>query len=256
MRPDIAVKDDARRIVVDQGSLAVLALGMARVGEAFGGEVVREGDVVARPLAPLRYAVAGEARAGRRHILVDPPHQGAMIDDDIVRGDGRKSVGFPPAALRLAIDAGVDAQVADHDVVGLYVDAGADQRDPGPRRGLPGDGQKRVGDADRLASHVDDAADLEHDDARSGGLDRGLQRPLPVGRQRGHAQDLAAATADRVRGRTDRAGEGQRRRIGGKHRAGRQCKRQKKRGQTRFFGHPVSPIHWGIDTAVPIPLSS
>src|SRR3546814_2194777 len=45
-----------------------------------------------------------------------------MVDDDIVRRDGRKSVGFPPAALRLTIDAGIDAQVAHHDVVRLHVD--------------------------------------------------------------------------------------------------------------------------------------
>src|SRR3546814_4072097 len=92
MRPDVAVKDDARRIVVDQRPLAMLALRMARVGEALGGEIVRKTDVVARPLTPFRNALAGEARAGRRHILVDPPQEGAMVDDDIVRRDGdRKS---------------------------------------------------------------------------------------------------------------------------------------------------------------------
>src|SRR3546814_3178279 len=46
MRPDIAIEDDARRIVVDQRPLAMLALGMARVGEALGGEIVRKADVV------------------------------------------------------------------------------------------------------------------------------------------------------------------------------------------------------------------
>src|SRR3546814_15296615 len=54
MRPDVAVKDDARRIVVDQRPLAMLALRMARVGEALGGEIVRKTDVVARPLTPFR----------------------------------------------------------------------------------------------------------------------------------------------------------------------------------------------------------
>src|SRR3546814_13295312 len=76
----------------------MLALRMARVGEALGGEIVRKTDVVARPLTPFRNALAGEARAGRRHILVDPPQAGAMVDADIVRRDGRKCVGFPPAA--------------------------------------------------------------------------------------------------------------------------------------------------------------
>src|SRR3546814_12230252 len=99
MRPDVAVKDDARRIVVDQRPLAMLALRMARVGEALGGEIVRKTDVVARPLTPFRNALAGEARAGRRHILVDPPQEGAMVDDDIVRRDGRTSFGFPPDEL-------------------------------------------------------------------------------------------------------------------------------------------------------------
>src|SRR3546814_18241905 len=89
MRPDIAIEDDARRIVVDQRPLAMLALGMARVGEALGSEIVRKADVVARPLPPLLNALAGEARARRRHILVDPPQEGAMIDDDILRRDGR-----------------------------------------------------------------------------------------------------------------------------------------------------------------------
>src|SRR3546814_3292910 len=125
------------RIVVDQRPLAMLALGMARVGEALGGEIVRKADVVARPLPPLLNALAGEARARRRHILVDPPQEGAMIDDDILRRDGREGVGFPPAALRLAVDAGIAAQVAHHDVVRLHVDAGADEGDTRPRRGLP-----------------------------------------------------------------------------------------------------------------------
>src|SRR3546814_12226154 len=62
----------------------------------------------------------------------------SMVDDDIVRRDGRKSVGFPPAALRLTIDAGIDAQVAHHDVVRLHVDAGADEGDAGSWPGLPG----------------------------------------------------------------------------------------------------------------------
>src|SRR3546814_15004788 len=109
---------------------------MARVGEALGGEIVRKTDVVARPLTPFRNALAGEARAGRRHILVDPPQEGAMVDDDIVRRDGRKSVGFPPAALRLTIDAGIDAQVANHDVVRLHVDAGAAEGAARSWRGL------------------------------------------------------------------------------------------------------------------------
>src|SRR3546814_14018585 len=83
MRPDIAIEDDARRIVVDQRPLAMLALGMARVGEALGGEIVRKADVVARPLPPPLNALAGEARARRRHILVHPPQEGALIDDDL-----------------------------------------------------------------------------------------------------------------------------------------------------------------------------
>src|SRR3546814_19510779 len=91
MRPDIAIEDDARRIVVDQRPLAMLALGMARVGEALGGEIVRKADVVTRPLPPLLDALAGEARARRRHILVDPPQEGAVIHEDILRSDGREA---------------------------------------------------------------------------------------------------------------------------------------------------------------------
>src|SRR3546814_19407062 len=100
MRPDIAIEDDARRIVVDQRPLAMLALGMARVGKALGGEIVRKADVVTRPLPSLLAALAGEARARRRHILVDHPPEGAVIDDDILRSHGREGVGFQPAALR------------------------------------------------------------------------------------------------------------------------------------------------------------
>src|SRR3546814_18135452 len=103
----------------------MLALGMARVGEALGGEIVRKADVVTRPLPPLLDALAGEARARRRHILVDPPQEGAVIDDDILRRDGREGVGFPPAALLLAVDAGIDAPVAHPDVVGTPVVAGS-----------------------------------------------------------------------------------------------------------------------------------
>src|SRR3546814_18504290 len=125
MRPDIAIEDDARRIVVDQRPLAMLALGMARVGEALGGEIVRKADVVTRPLPPLLDALAGEARARRRPILVDPPQEGAVIDDDILRRDGREGVGFPPAAIRLAVAAGIAAPVAPADALLLTFPAGA-----------------------------------------------------------------------------------------------------------------------------------
>src|SRR3546814_16042711 len=73
MRPDIAIEDDARRIVVDQRPLAMLALGMARVGEALGGEIVRKANVVTRPLQPPLSALAGAARARLGNILPAPP---------------------------------------------------------------------------------------------------------------------------------------------------------------------------------------
>src|SRR3546814_19303903 len=94
MRPDIAIEDDARRIVVDQRPLAMLALGMARVGEALGGEIVRKADVVTRPLPPLLDALAGEARARRRPLLVHPPQDGAVIGDAIPRPAGREGFGL------------------------------------------------------------------------------------------------------------------------------------------------------------------
>src|SRR3546814_12625805 len=123
MRPDIAIEDDARRIVVDQRPLAMLALGMARFGEALGGEIVRKADVVTRPLPPLLDALAGEARARRRHILVAPPQEGAVIDADILLRDGREGVGFQPQALRLPAESGITALVAPHAVVLFHSDA-------------------------------------------------------------------------------------------------------------------------------------
>src|SRR3546814_8907162 len=110
MRPDIAVKDDAGRIVVDERTLAVLALRMARVDQPLGSEIVREGDVVTGAAPPFGDGLPVEARARRRHILVERPQEGAMVDNDIVRADGGQRVGLPPAALRLAVDAGTDEQ--------------------------------------------------------------------------------------------------------------------------------------------------
>src|SRR3546814_8434018 len=126
-RPDVAVEEDAGRCVVDERALAMLALRMARVGESLGGEIVRESDVVARVPAPFGHILAREARPRRRHILVDRPQKSAMVDDHVMRCDGRESVGFPAAALRLAVAPGTDAQVAHLDIVRPRVDAGSDQ---------------------------------------------------------------------------------------------------------------------------------
>src|SRR3546814_19667356 len=81
MRPDIAIEDDARRIVVDQRPLAMLALGMARVGEALGGEIVRKADGVTRPRPPLLDPLAGEAPPRSRHLLIDTPPERPGVDD-------------------------------------------------------------------------------------------------------------------------------------------------------------------------------
>src|SRR3546814_4021449 len=80
--------------------------------------------------------------------------------------------------------------------VRLYGEAGADQRDARPRRGLAGDGQPGLRDRQRRAPHVDHAANFEHDDARPLCLDRRLERARTVGRQRRHADDLAARSEE------------------------------------------------------------
>src|SRR3546814_18727516 len=98
MRPDIAVKDDAGRIVVDERTLAVLALRMARVGQPLGSAIVREGAVVTGAAPPFGDGLPVEARARRRHILVERTPDGAMGDNDIVPPDGRQRVGLPPDA--------------------------------------------------------------------------------------------------------------------------------------------------------------
>src|SRR3546814_21006823 len=100
---------------------------MARVGQPLGSEIVREGDVVTGAAPPFGHGLPVAARARRRHILVERPQEGAMVDNYIVRAAGRQRVGLPPAALRLAVDAGIDAPVAPGDVVRFYVSAGAAQ---------------------------------------------------------------------------------------------------------------------------------
>ena len=74
---------------------------------------------------------------------------------------------------------------------------------------MPGDGavwpaivRIRLGDLDLVLREVDDAADFEHDDARAVGFERCEQRARSARRQRRDAQDLAAAPARRVRGRS------------------------------------------------------
>jgi hypothetical protein len=99
--------------------------------------------------------------------------------------------------------------VLQHHVVGGDVDTGANQRDAGRRRGLAGHSKERLGDLDLVLRHVDDAADFEHDDARAVGFERREQRAGSARSERRDAQDLAAASARRVRGRTLRSGEGE-----------------------------------------------
>ena len=126
----------------------MFALRMARVCETFRGKVQAKHDVVAGPRAPFFDRIAGEAGAGRRHVLIDRPHEGAILDHDIVGGGSGKRVGFPPAELGLAIDTGEDAQVLEFDVVRLHVDPATHDGDAGRRRGLTCNGDERFGDGE------------------------------------------------------------------------------------------------------------
>ena len=196
-------------VVVNQRALGMLALRVRRIRQALGDDVVAEGDAVRRAAAPLVRRLAGEARAGGRQVLVDGPGHRAMIDDHVVRALRRERIRLAAAALRRVGRARAHANVLQHHVVRRDVDAGANQRDAGRRRGLAGDGEERLGDLDLALREVDDAADFEHDDARAIRFERGQQRARAARRQRRDAQDLAAATAGRVRGRTLRIGKGE-----------------------------------------------
>ena len=119
------------------------------------------------------------------------------------------------------------------------VEAAPDEGDAGLRRGLAGDGEEGLGDAQFLHAQVDHAADFEHDDARTGRRDGLGERARPARRQRGDAQDLAAATARRMRGPALGAGEGQgrcpgrdnRRLSGGSAGTGQRRRRRQKAAQ-------------------------
>ncbi|WP_042779279.1 hypothetical protein [Sinorhizobium fredii] len=56
-----------------------------------------------------------------------------------------------------------ETRAQDH-VVHAHVDPAADQRDPGRRRGLAGDGYIVIVYVDHGAAEIDNAADLEYDD--------------------------------------------------------------------------------------------
>ena len=62
----IADDENVAGIVMNQRALGMLALGMRGVRQAFGDDVVAEGNAMRRALAPLRERLAGEARTGRR----------------------------------------------------------------------------------------------------------------------------------------------------------------------------------------------
>ena len=85
VRVEVADDQDVRGVVVDQRALGMLALGVRRVRQAFGDDVVAEGDAVRRAAAPFLRRLAGEARAGGRQVLVDRPGHRAVIDDHVVR---------------------------------------------------------------------------------------------------------------------------------------------------------------------------
>src|SRR3546814_17741579 len=99
MRPDIAIEDDARRIVVDQRPLAMPALGMARDGEALAGELVPKTAVVTLPILQLLAALAWDARAGHRPRLVVHSPERPVINSDLLGRQCGKGVDFPPTSL-------------------------------------------------------------------------------------------------------------------------------------------------------------
>ena len=217
-------------MVVDQRALGVFALGVGGAGQPLTDDVVAVGDPARGIGHPFGLVFAVEARAGRAQVLVGGPGERAVVDDHVVRaahgGDGVDVAGAPGHAAV----ARPDAEVADDHIVGGDGQPALDDRHPGMRRGLPGDGQERLIDAQFLHAQVDHAAHFEYHDARPLGGDRCLERTGAVGRQRGDAHDLAATPTGRVRCLALGAGECGRAAFGGQGRHGRDGQRQQ-RGQ-------------------------
>ena len=86
MSVEIAINKDLAGIVVDQRALAMLALGMAGLGQSFGRDIVGEGDGVAGVAAPIFGCFPFKTRAGGGHIFIDRPGEAAMTDVGITGG--------------------------------------------------------------------------------------------------------------------------------------------------------------------------
>jgi hypothetical protein len=69
-----------------------------------------------------------------------------------------------------------------------------DDRNPGVRRGLAGEGQVRFFDGQRAPSEIDDTTDLEDHKARPGDLESAAEGAGTVRRERRHSHDDAAGT--------------------------------------------------------------
>ena len=69
-----------------------------------------------------------------------------MVDDHVVRARSVENASSRSQPLRFALagSAGAHADVLEDHVVRRDVDAAANQRDAGRRRGLAGDGQERL----------------------------------------------------------------------------------------------------------------
>ena len=172
---------------------------MRRIRQSLGDQVVAVEDVARCAGAPLFRRRPGEARTGGREVLVHRPGEGAMINDQIVRARGRDGVFGEARRARLAIVARPDAQVLDDHVVGLHINAAANQRDARRRGRLPRNRDVRMVDRDCLLLEIDDTAHFEHDDPRAFFCDGFPQASRSVIVQRGDPHDLAAAAAIRDR---------------------------------------------------------
>ena len=156
--------------------------------------------------------VAVEARPGGRQVLVGGPGQRAVVDDHVVRaalrGDRVEVAAAPSRGAGLA---GPHADVPHDHVVRGDVDAAADQRDAGRRRGLAGDGEERLVDLQRRARPGRSRRRLRT--RRCAGPWSRAPREASPGRSAASVvtrRICAAAAARRVRGPALRAGKGER----------------------------------------------
>ena len=169
----------------------MFAFGVARIAQAFGDDVVAEGDVV-RGLVPS--FVAGTRC---REQFVRGPGQRTVVYHDVPGFPGAHAVGLPARAFHHASVAGADADVTDEDVVALDAHFAFYQRDSRSRSRLARDVEIGLLEFQGRSLQIDHSARFEDHDAGTFLPDGPCERSFALFVEVRDADDPEIAVAER-----------------------------------------------------------